>query len=283
MLEEMATVGDESIVSWQSHGKAFRVHQPSKFASTVMPRYFKQQTKYKSFQRQLHLYGFHRIGTGMDRGAYFHSMFIRNQKSLSLRMTCQKIKGKKSSDAAYHRDAPVDPDFYSSATNVAIDQGHDRRNLTNALQSSDPILHNTSSTITKESKRACNQRGRATLFSTGSCDHNADEDRPLRRSSLLNEEVPGAGARPSPAYQLIGWMENAQTVMSCEEHIPPYNAYGSSAPLLGVNHQKQENEGFFEGRRFFHVAETKTPTTMTAVCNAVAGRGGPMRYISSSA
>jgi hypothetical protein len=45
MLEKMAKVGDESIVSWwQPLGKAFRVHQPDVFARTVMPRYFKQQT-----------------------------------------------------------------------------------------------------------------------------------------------------------------------------------------------------------------------------------------------
>jgi hypothetical protein len=87
MLEEMATVGAESIVSWQPHGKAFRVHVPDAFASTVMKRYFKQ-TKFKSFQRQLQVYGFVRINKGMDAGAYFHSMFIRNNKSMSLRICC---------------------------------------------------------------------------------------------------------------------------------------------------------------------------------------------------
>jgi hypothetical protein len=57
MLDEMATLKFESIISWQPHGTAFRVHQPDEFARIVMPRYF-QQTKYKSFQRQLHIYGF---------------------------------------------------------------------------------------------------------------------------------------------------------------------------------------------------------------------------------
>ena len=129
MLEEMTTIGDESIVSWQPHGKAFRVHLPDVFVKTVMPHYFSKQTKYKSFLRQLHIYGFHRIGKGMDRGAYCHSMFIRNKKSMCFRMVCQKIKGKKSSDAARHH-AAVDPDLSSSsATNVDKDQKQDRRSL----------------------------------------------------------------------------------------------------------------------------------------------------------
>ena len=114
MLEEMATVGDESIVSWQPHGKAFRVHLPDAFASTVMKRYFKQ-TKYKSFLRQLHIYGFRRIGKGTDRGAYYHSMFIRNKKSMSLLMSCQKLKG----EAANHY-AAGDQDFYSSEKPAAL-------------------------------------------------------------------------------------------------------------------------------------------------------------------
>jgi hypothetical protein len=136
MLEEMATVGDESIVSWQPHGKAFRVHLPDVFARTVMPRYFKQ-TKYKSFLRQLQLYGFHRIRKGMDAGAYFHSMFIRNKKSMSLQMSCQKIKGKKSCKAVVHQYlyAAGDPYFYSLGTDVDNNQCQDGHNLTTALHS----------------------------------------------------------------------------------------------------------------------------------------------------
>jgi hypothetical protein len=141
MLEEIAKVGDESIVSWQPHGKAFRVHFPEAFARTVMPRYFKKQTKYKSFLRQLHLYGFHRIREGIDEGAYCHSMFIRNKTSMSLQMTRQRIKRKKKSgsDAAVvHECAAGDPDFYLMGTNVDNNQYQDGRNVTNALHSDRP-------------------------------------------------------------------------------------------------------------------------------------------------
>ena len=48
MLDDVASnhANEEDIVSWQPHGKAFRVHKPKEFAKSIMPRYFKQ-TQYK--------------------------------------------------------------------------------------------------------------------------------------------------------------------------------------------------------------------------------------------
>ena len=110
MLDDVMRADNQDIVSWQSHGKAFRVHKPSEFAKHIMPRHFKQ-TRYKSFQRQLHIYGFHRItGKGMqDDGAYYHDMFILGEKQLALRMVRQKIKGPDAYDTYMH----ADPDFYA--------------------------------------------------------------------------------------------------------------------------------------------------------------------------
>jgi hypothetical protein len=273
MLEEMSTAGDESVVSWQPHGKAFRVHRPDVFARTVMPRYFKQQTKYKSFLRQLHIYGFQRIGKGMDRGAYFHSMFIQNKKSMSLCMSCTKIKGKKSGDAAL-RHAAVDPDFYSSEKNV------DMQNLTNVLQSG-PKLH--AFAPMQDNMRGCSKRGSTTALTSG------DEKLLFKSALLFNQEV-ADGSSPSP--QIIGSeMDQAKTIISrAEEQASPYphavskkeGHDASSAVLYGLNHEKQGDESFFEGKRFFCVAETKT-FPMVEDFNALINRGGPIFYMPRSA
>jgi hypothetical protein len=96
LLEDSAREGNESIVSFQPHGKAFRIHKPKEFAGAVLPRYF-GETKYRSFQRQLAIYGFERIKDKncVDNGAYFHELFIKGKHNLCLHMTRQKVKGTK--------------------------------------------------------------------------------------------------------------------------------------------------------------------------------------------
>ena len=67
MLEDVEKEGDTTLVSWRPHGKAFTVHKPDEFVEAIMPYYF-NQTRYKSFQRQLNLYGFVCIPRGDDKG-----------------------------------------------------------------------------------------------------------------------------------------------------------------------------------------------------------------------
>lgn len=72
MLEDAEKLGFDDVVSWLPHGRAFHVHQPEKFVTDVMPKYFRH-TRLSSFQRQLSLYGFTRLAKkGPDRGAYYH-------------------------------------------------------------------------------------------------------------------------------------------------------------------------------------------------------------------
>lgn len=72
-------------------------------------RYF-GQTKYASFQRQLNLYGFQRFAHGLDKGAYFHPCFVRNQRNLVRQMVRRKIKGTKVRRALREEE---EPDFYA--------------------------------------------------------------------------------------------------------------------------------------------------------------------------
>jgi hypothetical protein len=67
MLEEAHDIGGQEVIGWSSCGKKFLVHQPKVFAETWMVRHF-NQSKYKSFQRQLNLYNFHRQSRGKIKG-----------------------------------------------------------------------------------------------------------------------------------------------------------------------------------------------------------------------
>jgi hypothetical protein len=94
MIDDATRNGNDSIVSWQPHGKSFRIHKGDEFAASVLPRHF-NKTKFRSFQRQLHIYGFQRITDKLspDYGAYYHALFQRGEESLCFQMTRQKIKG----------------------------------------------------------------------------------------------------------------------------------------------------------------------------------------------
>lgn len=95
MLEETEKEANESILSFVANGRAFAVHQPKRFVSDIMPRYF-TTSRISSFQRQLNLYGFRRVTEGKNKGAYFHELFIKGQKAL-----CKNITRKKPNEDSY--------------------------------------------------------------------------------------------------------------------------------------------------------------------------------------
>jgi len=79
--------GWRDIVSWAPDGLSFHVHDIDRFMSDVLPAYF-NQTKFKSFQRQLNFYGFDRIVNYGTRGleTYSHRYLIRGNQEM-----CRKI------------------------------------------------------------------------------------------------------------------------------------------------------------------------------------------------
>ena len=112
LMDARAAKGDatgKSIVGWQPHGRAFRVHQKDVFVSKILPAFF-SQTKYASFQRQLNMYGFVRITHGSDKGAVYHPLFVRHQRDLIPQIVRMRIKGTKTRKAIPLKDQP---DFYA--------------------------------------------------------------------------------------------------------------------------------------------------------------------------
>jgi hypothetical protein len=100
MLEDAEEKGFRHIVSWNAEGNGFMVHDASVFLKTIIPQYF-NQTKYKSFQRQLSLYGFTRIAAGRRKGLRFHPNFARGSKLLCKQMRpITKPKESKASPAS---------------------------------------------------------------------------------------------------------------------------------------------------------------------------------------
>ncbi|KAL7538727.1 hypothetical protein ACHAXR_008761 [Thalassiosira sp. AJA248-18] len=112
MLHFAEHEGLKSVVSWRSHGRAFKIHNKEKFMSHVAHRFFKA-TKLRSIHRQLNLWGFKRITSGEDRDAWFHEFFVRGQPGEMRKIIRTKIKGRTLLEAK--RDLDV-PNFYQMPT-----------------------------------------------------------------------------------------------------------------------------------------------------------------------
>ena len=93
MLHTAEKRNEEHIISWIKDGKAFKVHNRNLFIEEYMKKLF-NQTKFKSFQRQLNLWGFERVQNGPDKGSYFHPLFVKGRRDCCQRLTRVKLKGR---------------------------------------------------------------------------------------------------------------------------------------------------------------------------------------------
>jgi len=97
LIDDAARDGRDDIVSWIEDGKAFQIHKSEEFTDQLLPTYF-DQIKYRSFQRQLHLYGFRLLRKSSDsptvtlRGAYAHNLFRQGERELCHQMARRKVK-----------------------------------------------------------------------------------------------------------------------------------------------------------------------------------------------
>jgi hypothetical protein len=123
LLDTIEADGHADVLSWQPHGRSFRVQKAKEFLTTIMPRYF-NQTKLTSFQRQLNLYGFTRITQGRDKGGYYHKLFLRGKLFLANRIERHKVKGTKIKAST---SPETEPDLYAmpfvDVTYSTLDKG----------------------------------------------------------------------------------------------------------------------------------------------------------------
>jgi HSF-type DNA-binding len=113
LLECAEQRGYASVVRWQEHGRAFRIHNRQEILERVLPLYFEKQGAYTSFQRQLNSYGFLRLNaSGPDQKAYYHELFLRGKAHLAARVG----RGYSSSSRVRRRwDPTTEPDLCALA------------------------------------------------------------------------------------------------------------------------------------------------------------------------
>jgi hypothetical protein len=250
MLDDMANNGSQDIVSWQPHGKAFRVHQPQVFARTIMRSYFKQ-THYKSFQRQLHIYGFRRIKKGKDIGGYYHSLFSRNQRSMSLRMTREKIKGTAGKNNGHEEEIEA-PDFYKEMITMEDHPRSPKRDFA-TMAKPVPILADFSAGWVTAKNTYHSDGGR--LLDPW-LDLGEQQQRKVSSSSLKKKK------EQDSCCNLQFFTGNVASVVVNKEHI------------------EDGDEVFFEGKKFHFVGTSvpKTPVAGEDFLASVTARG-PIGYM----
>ena len=94
-LAELELVaGGRTIATFLPDGRSFCIKNQALFTQKVLPLFFPKMKGFASFQRQLNLYDFVRVGgAGVDRGAYYHKLFVRDHPAMSSGMRRTKIKG----------------------------------------------------------------------------------------------------------------------------------------------------------------------------------------------
>lgn len=121
MLENAERDGYSHIISWMPDGKSFKIHadgsqdeEDEKAIVEILKRTF-NQTRFKSFLRQLQLYGFERTYKGPHRGECKHEMFVRGRRDLLHKKSIEDFQ-RKANDKSIKSPKSVRNIFPYSAT-----------------------------------------------------------------------------------------------------------------------------------------------------------------------
>jgi HSF-type DNA-binding len=89
--------------------RCFVVHDKKEFVDQILCLWFRQ-SKWASFQRQLNMYGFQRLSHGVDKGGYYHELFLQNAPQMARQIQRHKIKGK---GPRRPSQPDMEPNFYA--------------------------------------------------------------------------------------------------------------------------------------------------------------------------
>ena len=65
-----------SIISWDTHGRSFRILKSQEFEEKILPLFF-EHSSLASFQRQVNCWCFRHLKQGPNRGSYYEEHFLR--------------------------------------------------------------------------------------------------------------------------------------------------------------------------------------------------------------
>lgn len=109
---------NHEVFSWLPHGRAIKVHDERRFLDELAPKFFKI-SKFRSFTRQLHLWGFRRISFGVDVDGWWNPQFLRGRPDLLSKMVRIKVKG----SGKTKRNVVMAPNFYAMPYCLDADDG----------------------------------------------------------------------------------------------------------------------------------------------------------------
>ncbi|KAL9184110.1 hypothetical protein ACHAXT_002196 [Thalassiosira profunda] len=107
LMDMLSNEAVSDIITWLPNGKGFVILMKRRFAEEVLPLYFKQ-SKYTSFTRKLNRWGFQRMTTGPEIGAYSHPNFERGNHLLCFQMHCTSKPPSKSKASAKRPASPAE-------------------------------------------------------------------------------------------------------------------------------------------------------------------------------
>ena len=115
MLENAETEGYDHLIGWSPDGKSFKIYNNGNDPAMVaILRQNFNQTHFKSFLRQLQLYGFERQFTGDSRDERSHPMLVRGRKDLLHKKSVEEFQDAAANDTAEYPSSSAEQLLYNT-------------------------------------------------------------------------------------------------------------------------------------------------------------------------
>ena len=293
MLEDAEEQGFNDIVSWNSDGNGFMVHDTTSFVMKIIPSYY-NCTKYKSFQRQLSLYGFTRVTSGDNKGLRGHKNFIRGCKEL-----CRQMKPVASGGGGTSNSIPMTTSSPSSGSQTKQQASQDSASIpTISLpQSPNSIVPTTSNWNSVEAIPKI-PASIETEYSRSAPACPPHHQPMIPPAPLVSVQAVGVETR-NPSVTTTATYNYARSTTSSEfkegsNHVAiissdstyhptssasdyrPTNSYPNTVPQQVSFHASEEGDvGFFEGMPFFLTERKNLAALIPALASTASAESTP--------